>query len=196
MAIMKKISIVLADDHAVVREGLRALLTAEEDMEIVGEAENGWQALKLSKELHPEVVIMDLAMPSLNGIEATRRMMREAPSSKVLALTSYCNDEHIRDMVQAGAAGYLSKQTAAQDLLRAIREVQKGNAFFSGTIARRLRNQSRAAAYQRGSVRKSTGLTEREAQVLQLIADGYSNKQMGEKLGISVRRWRSIGSSL
>jgi DNA-binding NarL/FixJ family response regulator len=184
---MKKISILLADDHAVVREGLRALLSAEADIEIVCEAENGWQALKMTKEKHPDVVIMDLAMPSLNGIEATRMILREAPATKIIALTSYTNDDYIRDMVQAGASGYLNKQTAAQDLMRAIREVHRGNAFFSGSIAKRLRNQSREAALQRAGSRKSTGLTDREEQVLQMIADGCSNKEMGTHLGISVK---------
>ena len=125
---MKPISILLVDDHNVVRQGLRALLSIEPDMEIVGEAANGWQAVRLAKEAHPEILLMDLAMPSLNGLEATRQILAELPSTRVLVLSSYSNDEYVKEMIQAGVAGYLIKQTAAQDLVKAIREVHRGNA--------------------------------------------------------------------
>src|SRR5437867_6108915 len=140
---MAKITVLLADDHTVVRQGLRALLVAEGDIDIVGEAENGRQAVQLAKKLLPEVVVMDIAMPVLNGLEATRQITRALPSTKVLILSSYSDDEYVSQLTEAGAAGYLIKQTAANDLLKAIREAQKGNAFFSPAVARRLRDQCR-----------------------------------------------------
>jgi DNA-binding NarL/FixJ family response regulator len=182
---MKPISILLVDDHAVVREGLKALLASEPDMQVVGEAENGWQAINQAKELHPEIVLMDIAMPQLNGIEATRRLKREAPDSRVLVLSTFGDDDFIRQMTHAGVGGYLLKRTAAQDLFKAIREVHRGNAYFSPTIARRLRDQTRQVLGAPGL--KSTELSTRESQVLQLIAKGYSNRDMGTALGISVK---------
>jgi DNA-binding NarL/FixJ family response regulator len=184
---MKPISVLLADDHTVVRQGLRALLSAEQDIEIVGEAANGWQAVRLAKEAQPEVVVMDLAMPALNGLEATRQILGDTPATKVLVLTSYTNDEYVKQMIEAGVSGYLSKQTAAQDLVKAIRETHKGNAFFSPNIARRLCEQSRGKLGQRVLGARSNELTVRESQVLRLIAQGYANKQMAVELGISVK---------
>jgi DNA-binding NarL/FixJ family response regulator len=131
---MRKIAILLVDDHTVVRQGLRALLSAEEDMEVVGEAENGRIAVTLAKKTTPDVVVMDVAMPLLNGLEATRQILKMLPSTKVLVLTSYGDDECVSQLMDAGASGYLIKQTAANDLIRAIREVQRGNAFFSPAI--------------------------------------------------------------
>ena len=185
--VMKSISILLVDDHNVVRQGLRALLSAEPDIDIVGEAATGWQALRLAKELHPEIVIMDLAMPGLNGLEATRQILSVLPQTKILVLTSYDNDEYVTQMVEAGVAGYLNKQTAAHDLVRAIREVHKGNAFFSPSVARRLRDRSRANEGRGRLAVKSNELTARELQVLRLIAQGFANKQMAAELGISVK---------
>src|SRR5204863_9425330 len=135
---MQKITVLLADDHTVVRQGLRALLEAENDMTVVGEAENGRQAVQMAKRLQPEVVVMDIAMPSLNGLEATRQISRESPKSKVLIPSSYIDDEYVQQLTDAGASGYLVKQTAAQDLVGAIREAKKGNAFFSPAISKRL----------------------------------------------------------
>src|SRR5208283_443046 len=133
---MKKISVLLVDDHTVIRQGLRALVSAEEDLEVIGEAENGRQAVALARKTPPDVVVMDVAMPLLNGLEATRQILRNTPSSKVLVLTSYGDDDCVAQMMKAGATGYLIKQTAANDLLKAIREVHRGNAFFSPAIAK------------------------------------------------------------
>src|SRR4051812_4589728 len=127
---MRKINVLLVDDHTVVRQGLRALLAAEEDMEVIGEAENGRQAVALAKKSPPDVVVMDVAMPLLNGLEATRQISKSVPTAKVLVLTSYGDDDCVQQLMHAGACGYLIKQTAANDLLRAIREVRRGNAFF------------------------------------------------------------------
>jgi DNA-binding NarL/FixJ family response regulator len=184
---MRKTSVLLVDDHTVVRQGLRALLAAEEDMEVRGEAENGRQAVVLAKKLLPDVIVMDVAMPLLNGLEATRQIMKALPNAKVLVLTSYGDDDCVAQMMDAGAAGYLIKQTAANDLLKAIREVHRGNAFFSPAIARRLRDQCREAFTTGQSPRRATELTSREGEVLQLIAEGFSNKQIAAELTISIK---------
>src|SRR5204863_4068182 len=185
--LMKKIGVLLVDDHTVVRQGLRALLQSEEDIEVIGEAENGRQAVVMARNTPPDVVVMDVAMPLLNGLEATRQILKSVPGSKVLVLTSYGDDECVQQLMQAGASGYLIKQTAANDLLKAIREVQRGNAFFSPAIAKRLRDRCREAFTNGQPAKKSADLTSREAEVLQLIAEGFSNKQIAGELGISIK---------
>ena len=182
-----KITVLLADDHTVVRQGLRALLEAENDMTVVGEAENGRQAVQMAKRLQPEVVVMDIAMPSLNGLEATRQISRESPKSKVLILSSYSDDEYVQQLTDAGASGYLVKQTAAQDLVGAIREAKKGNAFFSPAISKRLLEHFRATIGRPPGEKKAPKLTPRELEVLQLIAEGYANKQIAGELFISIK---------
>jgi len=185
---MKKIAILLVDDHTVVREGLRALLATETDMEVIGEAENGSAAVKMAKKTEPDVVIMDVAMPQLNGLEATRQIRKTLPDTKILVLTSYNDDDCVSQLTKAGAAGYLIKQTAANELPRAIREVRRGNAFYSPAIAKRMRDQARDAFDSGGaSNRKSNELTAREAEVLQLITEGLSNKETGIRLDISIK---------
>jgi len=185
---MQKITVLLADDRIVVRQGLRALLIAEEDIEIVGEADNGRQAVQLVKKFLPDVVVMDIAMPVLNGLEATRQITRAVPSTKVLVLSSYSDDEYVQQLTEAGAAGYLVKQTAANDLLKAIREAYRGNAYFSPAIAKRLRDHCREAlAGGQALKRRSDYLTAREAEVLQLIAEGRANKQIASELCISIK---------
>ena len=185
---MKKIGVLLADDHVVVRQGLRALLEAEGDIAVVGEAENGRQAVAQAKKTLPDVVVMDVAMPGMNGLEATRQILRNVPSSKVLVLTSYGDDDYVTQLIEAGAAGYLVKQTAAADLLKAIREVHHGNVFFSPSIAKRLRQQeSEALAGGQPSASRTGRLTSREAEVLQLVAEGFANKQIAVELSISIK---------
>lgn len=185
---MQKIRVLLADDHTVVRQGIRALLIAEEDIDIVGEAENGRQAVQLVKQLMPDVAIVDIAMPVLNGLEATRQITRTVPSARVLILSSYGDDQYVEQITEAGAAGYLVKQSAANDLVEAIREVHKGNAFFSPSIAKRLRDQCREAlSGGQPARRRSDYLTTREAEVLQLVAEGFANKQIAAELSISIK---------
>src|ERR1041385_8650877 len=184
---MEKITVLLADDHTVVRQGIRALLEAEEDMNVAGEAENGRQAVQMAKRLQPDVVVMDIAMPSLNGLEATRQISRESPKSRVLILSSYSDDEYVQQLTDAGASGYLVKQTAAQDLVTAIREAKRGNAFFSPAIFRRLFEHDRSSVGKPPGEKKAPKLTPRELEVLQLIAEGYANKQIAGELFISIK---------
>jgi DNA-binding NarL/FixJ family response regulator len=184
---MKKIGVLLADDHAVVRQGLRALLEAEGDIVVVGEVENGRLAVAQTKKLLPDVVVMDVAMPGMNGAEATRQIVRNVPSAKVLVLTSYGDDDYVTQLLDAGASGYLLKQTAAADLLKAIRQVRGGNAFFSPAIAKRLRQDDRETSAGSPSTTKLSKLTSREAEVLQLVAEGFANKQIAAELTISIK---------
>jgi DNA-binding NarL/FixJ family response regulator len=185
---VQKIKVLLADDHTVVRQGLRALLAAEADIEIVGEAENGRQAVQMVKKQLPDVAVIDIAMPVLNGLEATRQIIQSGISTKVLILSSYSDDEYVEQVTEAGAVGYLVKQTAADELLKAIREAQRGNAFFSPAIAKRLRERCREAFVSGQPPRKRTDyLTTREAEVLQLIAEGRANKQIASELCISIK---------
>ncbi len=185
---MQPISVLLVDDHNIVRQGLKALLMAEGDITVVAEAQTGREAVALANRLRPEVVIMDLAMPLLNGWEATRQILKAVPSAKVLILSTYDGDEHVHQAISAGAAAYLIKQTAAADLVKAIREVKKGNAYFSPAIAQRLRDQTwQVPPDGKASSASSVELTLREAEVLQLIAEGFANKQIAAELGLSVK---------
>lgn len=185
---MQKITVLIADDHTIVRRGLRSLLQTENDIEVVGEAETGRQAVQLAVALKPDVVLMDIAMPMLSGLEATRQIARQAPFSRVLILSSYNDDEYVHEVTEAGGAGYLLKQADFTDVVRAIREAKKGNAFFSPAISRRLTERYRETVVGGVLVKKRTDLlTSRELEVLQLIAEGESNKQIAGELGISVK---------
>ncbi len=185
---MSNISVLLVDDHNIVRQGIKALLTAESDINIVAEAQTGREAVGLAARFYPDVIVMDLAMPLLNGWEACRQILKAAPAAKVLILSTYDSDEHIQQAIAAGAAAYLIKQTAASELVKAIREVKKGNAYFSPTIAERLREQTcRSLAGENATTSLNVELTVREAEVLQLIAEGFANKQIAGELGLSVK---------
>lgn len=185
---MPNISVLLVDDHNIVRQGLKALLTAESDITIVAEAQSGREAVALAEKCRPDVVVMDLAMPLLNGWEASRQIIKAVPTAKILILSTYDTDEHIQQAIGAGAAAYLIKQTAAADLVKAIREVKKGNAYFSPAIAARLREQTcRSLAGEQPPKPPQVELTVREAEVLQLIAEGFANKQIAGELGLSVK---------
>jgi DNA-binding NarL/FixJ family response regulator len=185
---MERITVLLADDHTIVREGLRMLLAAEDDIVVVGEADNGRKAIQLAKKLRPAVVVMDIAMPLLNGLEATRRIRKAIPDTKVLILSAHSDEEYVEQVIALGAAGYLMKQTSASYLAKAIHEVQKGNTYFSPSVGHRLENLDPKPSDQRGVVRKKgTALSSREMEVLQLIAEGKANKQVARELGISIK---------
>jgi len=185
---MSPISVLLVDDHNIVRQGLKALLMAEQDINVVAEAQSGREAVQLATQLRPEIVIMDLAMPLLNGWEATRQILKAVPNVRIIILSTYDTDEHIQQAIGAGAAAYLIKQTAAADLVKAIREVKKGNAYFSPAIAQRLREQTcRSLSGDPTTKARNVELTLREAEVLQLIAEGFANKQIAAELGLSVK---------
>lgn len=185
---MKRITVLLADDHMIVREGLRKLLEDEKDIEVVGEATTGRQAVEMTGKLHPAVVVMDIAMPVLNGLEATRQIRQFAPDAKVIILSAHSDDAYVDRMTALGVSGYLIKQTSAHVLSEAIREVQQGNTFFTPSISKRLRQRSQKTIDRKGlSKTKAASLSSREVEVLQLIAEGKANKQVAADLGISVK---------
>jgi DNA-binding NarL/FixJ family response regulator len=181
-----KLRVFLADDHMVVREGLKSLVNAQPDMHVVGEADNGCAAWRSACELSPDVVVMDVSMPEMSGAEATRRLRRECPRVKVLALTVYEDRAYLRQMLDAGASGYVPKRAVTDELVRAIRTVAAGGSYVdptrAGTLVSSYFNQDTAAGQAPASE-----LSERESQVLRLIAWGYSNKEIGWKLNISTK---------
>src|SRR5947207_13499838 len=187
MTNMKRITVLLAEDHQIVREGFRSLLKHEVDIEVVGEAQTGREAVQLTRKLRPAVVVMDIAMPSLNGLEATRQIRKEVPETKVLILSAHGDDAYIEQVAALGAAGFLLKQTSSNVLATAIREVDKGKTFFSPAIAKRVRDRSQKAKDRGESVRKGNQLSSREVEVLQLIAEGKPNKQVAAELGVSFK---------
>ena len=186
---MKPITVVLVEDHTVVLEGLRALLKAESDIEVVGDAQNGREAFGVVQQLTPAVVVMDIAMPLLNGLEATRQILRAFPATKIVVLSAHSDDEYVDQVIALGARGYLIKQSSALILAKAIREVHKGNTFFSPSIARRLGDREQMAPHgAAGRPKKgNTRLTSREIEILQLIAEGKANKQTATELGINIK---------
>lgn len=185
---MKRITVLLAEDHQIVREGFRSLLKHERDIEVVGEAETGRQAVALVKKLRPAVVVMDIAMPLLNGLEATRQIRKDCPDTRVLILSAHSDDAYVEQMTGLGAAGFLLKQTSSHVLATAIREVQKGNTFFSPSIAKRLHGRDQKSLDRGGNFKKKNNrLSSREVEVLQLIAEGKPNKQVAVELGVSFK---------
>lgn len=185
---MSPITVLLAEDHQIVREGLRAMLKLEPDIEVVGEAENGRQAVELVTKLRPAVVVMDIAMPLLNGMEATRQILQAFPDTKVLILSAHSDDAYVALVMAIGASGYLIKQTAAHVLPEAIRALHRGKTFFSPIIAKR-RNHQKQKAHDQGDLpgKAVATLSTREMEVLQLIAEGKANKETAEELKISVK---------
>lgn len=195
---MQGITLLLADDHNVVRQGLRALLSLQPHFEILGEAATGREAVALTEKLLPDVVVMDLAMPVLNGVEATRQITRASPSSRIIVLSAYGDDKYLDAVISAGAAAYLLKSAAAKDLTEAIHEVHKGKPYFSPEIARRLRKRRRTNASAAEQFQESPAgkLSVREAEILQLTAEGFSNKEIAAQLKISARTSKNYRRSI
>jgi DNA-binding NarL/FixJ family response regulator len=185
---MKLIKTLLADDHTIVREGLRALLLADKGIEVVGEAHNGREAVSMAASLSPDVVVMDIAMPLLNGLEATRQILAANPATKVLILSAHSDDAYIDRVIAVGAVGFLIKQTSAQILATAIHSAMAGNAFYSPQVSKRLRDHyHRPERNGALTMKKATGLTSRELEVIQLVAEGQANKQVAAGLNISIK---------
>ena len=181
---MSKIRVLLADDHAVLREGLRSLLTLQEDIEVAGEASDGQAALEMVRQLRPDVVVMDIAMPVMDGLEATRRLKQEYPETRVLILTQHDNREYVFSLLQAGAAGYVLKKSGGAEVAMAIRSVFREGAFLPPGIAREVMDRYiQRTPEETGRPR----LTEREKEVLRLIAEGKSSKEIAEMLCLSVK---------
>ena len=156
-------------------------------MEVVGEAENGEQAVAMAKKLTPDVVIMDLAMPLMNGLTATKQILRTVPNAKVIVLSSYSDDKCVKDMLDAGATGFLMKESASIELAQAVRNVRRGSRVLSAAIARRVQSNIQGAFMEAGNVKKSYSLTAREIEVLKIIGDGFTNKEIADRMGISIK---------
>lgn len=178
----------LAEDHAVVRQGLSALLNADGHFTMVGQAQNGREAITMAKNLRPDVILMDVAMPVLNGLEATRQILTANPDAKIVMLSAHSDEEYVERAISFGAAGFLEKQTSAEILTKAIQTVAGGKMFLSPAIVRRMEESKGRTRGRDGLVSPaSASLTSRETEVLQLVAEGQANKQVAATLGISIK---------
>jgi two-component system, NarL family, response regulator NreC len=177
----KKIRILLADDHAVVRQGFGRILASHTDLEVIGEAGNGREAVELAGELKPDVVVMDVSMPELNGIEATRRLMKASPRTRVLALSMHKDSVYVREILRAGAQGFLLKDASDSDLITAVRAVGQGQGYISPSVS-----EAVLSDYRRHVTDPIDLLTSREREVLQLIAEGKTNKDIAAALNLSI----------
>ncbi len=191
--IQESIRVLVVDDHIIVRRGIRALLATEEGIEVVGEAEDGEKALERIRALRPDVILLDLLMPRMDGIEVTERVMAENPEARILVLTSFAADDKVFPAIKAGALGYLLKDTGPEALVRAIRQVHRGESSLSPAIARKVLQE-----LSRPSDRPPTAepLTEREMEVLQVVARGMSNQEIAEELVISEATVRTHVSNI
>lgn len=179
--VMKRIRILLVDDHALVRQGFKMILVAQPDMEIVGEAGNGREAIQRAEELRPDIVVMDVAMPELNGIEATRRLLASLPHTRVIALSMHKDSVYVRETLRAGARGYLLKDSPAGDLVTAVRSVASGESYLSPGVSNAVLDD-----YRRHVTNPIDLLTTREREVLQMLAEGKTNKEVAVVLNLSV----------
>jgi len=184
---MKTVRILLAEDHVVVRQGTRQLLEREKDFKIVGEAGNGEEAVRLAQELKPDVIIMDVAMPKLSGIEATKQIKAVLPATSILVLTGYDYDEYIFSMLEAGAAGYLLKNVSGDELIGAVRAVYAGEPMIHPTVLRKLMTRFKTPVSKPAPLKAASPLSEREMEVLKVAAKGMSNRDIAGELYISER---------
>jgi len=182
---MQKIRVLVVDDHTIVRDGISALLALAGDIEVVGEATNGNEALKMVSELHPDVVLMDIAMPIMGGLEATRRISKEYPKTKVLVITQHDDKEYVFPVLESGASGFISKAGASSELASGIRSVHKGDSFLSPSVARLLVENFQNTAGERTKQDPYNTLTGREREILKLLAEGYSTQEIAEMLVIT-----------
>jgi len=180
-----KINILLADDHTIVRDGIKMLLSAEIDIHVVGEAGNGDEAIQLARKLKPDIVLMDISMPNINGLEAAKEILRFV-ETKIILLSMYTDEEYVLQAIRMGVSGYLHKQTAAPTLIKAIRAVINGEAYFSPSISKTVLETAQKTFNENDERSRLDLLTKREKQVLQLIAEGISSKQIGINLFISL----------
>lgn len=184
---MKRIKVLLAEDHLMVREGLRVLLEAEGDIEILCEARTGREAVEKTKKFLPDVILLDIAMPLLNGLQAARQILKSLPDSRIIILSAHEDEAYVEHACETGVAGYLVKQTSAHSVAMAVREVAAGKRFFSPTVTKRLRQRGALPVRGRSEEPAAANLTPRENEVLQLIAEGLANKQTAAELGVSIK---------
>jgi len=183
---MEPITVVLADDHSVLREGMRSLLEQERDITVVGEAGNGHEAVAAVRALEPDIVLMDVVMPRLNGIEATKQIKRTNPTTAVLILSAYDDDRYVLGLLDAGAAGYLLKNATGQEVIQSIRSVHAGEAVLHPAVAARLLSRAARSSPRPMPMDSEEPLTRRELEVLQFAAKGHSNKEIAKELVLSV----------
>ena len=183
---MKTITVLLADDHQLVRQGLLALLRPSKDINVIGAAHNGSEAVSMTRELRPDVIVMDLSMQLVNGVEATQQILAGNPAAKIIILSGHNDDEHVMRLIELGASGYLFKQTSAQLLVQAIHEVFAGNKFFSSAIVKSFERRY-IKSDKTGEWQRTDSLTARELEVVKLITSSHSNKEIADTLSISVK---------
>ncbi len=184
---MNKLRVLLAEDHETIRDGLKLLINSAPDMEIIGEAENGRIALQLASKLLPDVVVMDISMPELNGLSATKKLKQQCPQAKVVILTRHTDDGYLQQLLQAGASGYVLKQSKSAELLRAIRAVAAGQTYLDPAITATVVTHIRAASRAQRGASPDANLSDREAEILRLIAWGHINKEIAARLNLSVK---------